>query len=187
MAKFTTNASSADWCQFERILADKYFSSCGLNILGPLCLWQCFLDRCDTIGQFWQQQKIGEPTLFDKNQPVFWLSFFAYFKIAKYVIISSSIGFFFIEIWPAPIVIRVFARLRVCVIVVPAGWSWKALHTVSCHVAYTNNDCFEKSSFRGCQQTRNISYMKQLWSTSPSGSELQGMAVSSRMFIWSQL
>ena len=33
----------SDWNQFEIILAEKDHSSYGLNTLGPLCLWQCFL------------------------------------------------------------------------------------------------------------------------------------------------
>ena len=49
MATFTTNAllqvasSGSDWYQFKMILAEKDFSSYGLNTLGPLCLWQCFI------------------------------------------------------------------------------------------------------------------------------------------------
>ena len=33
----------SDWNWFEIILAEKVYSSYGLNTLGPLCLWQCFL------------------------------------------------------------------------------------------------------------------------------------------------
>ena len=33
----------SDWNQFEIILTEKDHSSYGLNTLGPLCLWQCFL------------------------------------------------------------------------------------------------------------------------------------------------
>ena len=32
----------SDWNWFEIILAEKVYSSHGLNTLGPLCLWQCF-------------------------------------------------------------------------------------------------------------------------------------------------
>ena len=41
----------SDWNWFEIILAEKVYSSYGLNTLGPLCLWQCFLISCDIFKQ----------------------------------------------------------------------------------------------------------------------------------------
>ena len=42
---------------FETILAEKVYSSHGLNTLGPLCLWQCFFSST-SLQLFWYLKKI---------------------------------------------------------------------------------------------------------------------------------
>ena len=49
------------WNKFEIILAEKDHSSYGLNTLGPLCLWQCFLKK------FWTFCQLFFPTFLTFN------------------------------------------------------------------------------------------------------------------------
>ena len=81
--------SGSAWDQFRIFLAEKDFSSCGLNTMGPLCLWEC-LTYLKIFVNF-QQKKL----VLEDNVDNFWQCFDNFYNLLTLLSTLDNFDFHF--------------------------------------------------------------------------------------------